>query len=419
MGAFSIFTTKKHKSKPPRQTPEVYYETLARRVAFAKYAVLFFLVAFVVFGFTFFGGSLSMDNFRYMLKFMSVDVDTTITDGAYIEFDTEKNTKGIITGGNLAIVDTNGVQIFDMTGERYLKDTEYYSDPMCATNGNMLLVCDRKGNKLNIYSVYAKVYTHTFTHPVLDLCASPNGSYAVLTAARGYRSGIEVYDSNFRIIFYYYFADRYASGIGLSKDGSRAAITTLSNTSDGEFLGGMHVFNTSDAKDFVFFEYKGEIPWKVYFLQNGSYILLTNKRLRIYSPSNELASTVEFGEQSPKGYSFSDDYIALSLSAAGLSNATTIKFYNAAGEYLGEKSYHNNVSALDMAGGYAYIYSVGTLYTIDLKTMETVLKEDIGLAYISALDDKDEKRIIFLYKNKAVFYGSGTYITSKENGGKG
>ena len=137
MGAFSIFTTRKHKTKSQSPAPADYYESLARRLSFVKYAVLFDLVAFVVFGFTFFGGSLSMDNFRYMLKFMSVDADTVITDGSIIEFDTEQNTKGLITNGNLAITDTNGIRIFDMTGERYLKDTEYYTDPITATNGSM------------------------------------------------------------------------------------------------------------------------------------------------------------------------------------------------------------------------------------------------------------------------------------------
>lgn len=417
MGAFSIFTTRKHKTKSQSPAPAEYYESLARRLSFVKYTVLFGLVAFVVFGFTFFGGSLSMDNFRYMLKFMSVDADTVITDGSIIEFDTEQNTKGLITNGNLAITDTNGVRIFDMTGERYLKDTEYYTDPITATNGSMLMVSDRKGYKVNIYSVYAKVYSQNFTYPVLDLCACPAGNYAVLTASRGYRSGIEVYDSNFRIVFYYYFADRYASGIGLSADGGRAAVCTLSNTSDGEFLGGMHVFNVADPNDFVFFEYKGEIPWKVKFNGNGSYIILTNKALRIYSSSNELVSTVDFGEQSPKGYAFNDGYISLSLSEAGISNATSIKFYNSAGEYIGEKSFHNNVSSMDIVGEYAYIYSVGILYTVDLTTLETVKEENVGLSYVSVLQDKDNKRLIFLYKNKAVFYGSDTYILSKQNGG--
>lgn len=372
------------------------------------------LVVFVVFGFTFFGSTLSMDNFRYMLKFMSVDVDSIIQDGSFIEFDTEQNATALITNGNLAIVDTNGVQIFDMTGERYLKDTEYYSDPICVVNGSGLIVCDRKGYKLNIYSVYTKVYSDTFTYPVLDLCASPSGNYAVLTAAKGYRSGIEVYDNNFRLIYYYYFADRYASGIGLSADGGKAAICTLDNTSDGSFLGGMHIFNVTDASDIVFFEYHDEIPWKVWFRSNGSYLLLTNKAVRIYSNANELLSTIEFGDLSPKGYTFTDDYIALSLSEASLSNATTIKFYAADGSYVGEISYHNNVSSMEIANGYAYIYSVGTLYTVRISSMETVFHEDIGLTFITALYDKEEKRIIFLHKNKAVFYGNDTYITTNK-----
>ncbi len=417
MGAFTIFTTKKHRAKPQTETVASYYESLARRVGYAKYLTLFALVVFIVFGFTFFGSDLSADNFRYMLKFMSVDVDSVIRDGETINYDAEQGAIALLAGGNLAIADTNGLKIFDMTGERYLKDTEYYGDPMCVSNGSNVILCDRGGGRLGVYSVYTKIYSDTFAYPVLDLCASGSGSYAVLTAAKGYRSGIEIYDGNFRIIRYYYFADRYASGIGISADGKKAAICTLSNSADGAFLGGLHILDVADADSMVSFEFPDEIPWKVWFRSDGSYLLLTNKAVRIYSRSDELVESIGFGDLTPKGYCFTDDYIALSLSTAGLSNATTVRFYSSDGSFIGGQSYHNDVSALDIAGGYAYIYSVGSLHTVDIKSGETVKSEVVGLTYISALYDGGENRIIFIYQNKAVFYGNDTYVTANKNGG--
>lgn len=417
MGAFTIFKTKKKKTRPQAVTAAGHYEKLARLAGYFKYLTLFLLVVFVVFGFMFFGGTLSMENFRYMLKFMSWDADEAVWDGQTIHFDTEDRVSALLVGGNIAVADNNGLSVFGMAGERYLKDTIYYNEPMCVAAGNNIIMCDRKGAALNAYSVYAKVFTDSFPYPVLDLCASPSGGYAVLTASKGYRSGIEIYDKNFRLTRYHYFADRYSCGVGISADGKKAAVSTISNTSDGAFLGGLCVLDTADTDFLVTYEFPGEIPWKVWFQNNGSYVLLTNRFARIYSPGDELLASFGYGELSPKSFAFSDKYIALSLSVSGLSNATTVRFYTAEGAYIGEMPFHNDVAALDIAGGYAYIYSVGTLYAVNIDEMRTVRSDAAGLSYLGALYDEEAKRVAFIYTNKAVFYDNESYVMQMINGG--
>ena len=59
---------------------------------------------------------------------------------------------------------------------------------------------------------------------------------------------------------------------------------------------------------------------------------------------------------------------------------------------------------MDIIVDCAYIYSVGTLYTIKLPDILVVKQEDAGLTYISALYDKSGGRVVFLYSGKAVFY---------------
>lgn len=124
-----------------------------------------------------------------------------------------------------------------------------------------------------------------------------------------------------------------------------------------------------------------------------------------------------YGELSPKSFAFSDKYIALSLSVSGLSNATTVRFYTAEGAYIGEMPFHNDVAALDIAGGYAYIYSVGTLYAVNIDEMRTVRSDAAGLSYLGALYDEEAKRVAFIYTNKAVFYDNESYVMQMINGG--
>ena len=95
MGAFSIFSNKK-KRDAAYELPEPelnYYEVLGRRMSKLKYIMLLGLILFVIGGFTFYSDQLNVENFRYMLKFMSIDMDTEIADGAQIEFDASPGTR--------------------------------------------------------------------------------------------------------------------------------------------------------------------------------------------------------------------------------------------------------------------------------------------------------------------------------------
>ena len=418
MGAFSIFANTKKRSiqsaSRETQSPSQYYETLARRVSYAKYAVLFLLILFVLFGFTFFGDHLTVENFRYMLKFMSIDMDTEITEGDSFAFDSGENVVSLVVNGDLAVVDTNGVQIFDMTGTRFLKDTRYLDDPLVACNGNNLFVCEYGGTTLDIYSVYMKVSSETFAYPIYGVAASKSGNYSVNTASAGYRSAIKTYDSNFRIIHDYFFADRYIVAIGISADGGYTAACTLTNNESGEFLGGLYVWDVTGADPIYTFDYVGEIPWRIDYRSDGSFVLLTNKEVRIYGSDGTLNKEISLRSLDLKGYAVSDELIVVSSRAAGLSDATTLYFYSADGGLKGTYNCPNDVSDINIAGKYAYIYSVGTFYAIDTEKCEALSGEDVGSDYIAAVFDEENSRLVLLRKGKVVFYD----VKKENNGGK-
>ena len=112
MSVFSIFTTKKRRQpKKAQPTPTEYYAHLATRLSVLKVALLAVLVCFIAFGFTFYGSELTMENFRYMMKFMSVDRDTTLAAGNTITYDSDEDTIYAILNGDVAIVNRNGLSV--------------------------------------------------------------------------------------------------------------------------------------------------------------------------------------------------------------------------------------------------------------------------------------------------------------------
>ena len=406
MGAFSIFSNKK-KRDAAYELPEPelnYYEVLGRRMSKLKYIMLLGLILFVIGGFTFYSDQLNVENFRYMLKFMSIDMDTEIADGAQIEFDASPGTRALMISGDLVICDSNGVQIFDKSGERFLRERDFMNDPMCVASNHNLLVCDRGSYELNAYTVYARIYTHKAKYPINDLCSSAStGRYAILTAADGYRAGIEIYDKEFRKIFDYYFADKYISGIAISPDGESAAACTVNSTQAGDYLGELYVFDVNDAQNYRLHKFPGEIPWKAYFREDGGYLLLTDCALRLFDANGEEQSCVKFKTEDIKRFCLNDDVCALAFQTAGLSNGTTVVFYDSDLNAMSETSYNSDVSRIDMINGRAYVFAAGELHAVDAATGRDASAEQVGNLYACSIYDPDSGMIIMIYQGKAVF----------------
>lgn len=418
MSVFSIFTSKKRRrtSKRSQATPTEYYARIAGRINLLKIATLFILICFISFSFTFYGGELTMENFRYMLKFMSVDRDSTLNAGKTIRYDSDDSTLYMILNGDVAVINSQSVNVYDTAGQRLLKQNADFNDPLAAVNGKHLVVADRSSSLLSIYSAYSLLYTQEYTYPISSVATSPSGRYGVVTSALGYKSGVEIYDDDFRIIFKYYFADRYTTRLAISDDGKQAAVAAFTNDAEGSYRAYFYIFTPdSSSEPAQVFDYTDEIPLYVSFFADGSYALLTNSALRFCAPDSSIRSTVYFTGKTAKRFFAGSSYYALSFASAGLSNATTLEIYNSYGEHIMSRNVKNDVSHVDFVDDYLYYYSAGVLTAVDLKSKTEDKAHDIGIDYICLLHEPDSNSIIMFYKNTALVYNKDDFNEQQLN----
>ena len=150
MGVFSIFREPGKKSDPAKvkiPSREAYYETIARRISFAKYALILLSVCFAAFAFTFYGDELTIENFRYMLKFVSFDPVTVGSDGSRVVYDYDAGNLGAVVRGDLAVVNKTGISVYDFNSRRVLKSGFSYADPLVRTSDRNVYVCDLGGRE--------------------------------------------------------------------------------------------------------------------------------------------------------------------------------------------------------------------------------------------------------------------------------
>ena len=143
MGVFSIFREPGKKSDPAKvkiPSREAYYETIARRISFAKYALILLSVCFAAFAFTFYGDELTIENFRYMLKFVSFDPVTVGSDGSRVVYDYDAGNLGAVVRGDLAVVNKAGISVYDFNSRRVLKSSFSYADPLVRTSDRIAYI---------------------------------------------------------------------------------------------------------------------------------------------------------------------------------------------------------------------------------------------------------------------------------------
>ncbi|MDL2286950.1 DUF5711 family protein [Eubacteriales bacterium OttesenSCG-928-G02] len=409
MGAFSIFTIKKNnKKKQPTPTVNEYYGGLAKRANRIMMLVGLLLVTFIIFSFTFYTEHLTIENLRYMLKFVEFDSTPVASNGTEIIFDNDLKSTGALIKGDIAVVDTNGLRIYDNKGQRIFRYSNYYTNPLTAYNGKNLIVCEKNTNSIKIFSSYSELHTANFAYPVLNICAAETGRYAVMTASKGFKSGFEVFDSNYRIIFYQYYTEKHTTSFNLSADGKNIAVCALMNSDKGEYVSTTYIYDVDDGSEQLCFTHNNEIPWNVQFTENG-FVLITNKALRFYNKNGDILNEIFYGSKEPRNFEISDKYILVSYKSSGLGNATNVDIYTEKGSFVNTKNYQSSLDSVHIIDEYAYIYSLGTLYTINLTGQNSDKTDIIGYDFISLINDKENEQIIMFQKGSATIYNKTNF----------
>ena len=212
-----------------------------------------------------------------------------------------------------------------------------------------------------------------------------------------------MYDGEFRMIFRYYFADRYISCIAIAPDGKRAAACTVNNTAAGDYCGELYAFDPETDKSLFEIRLEEEIPWQVMFRENGDLLLLTNRTFRLIGPDGIEKARLSHAGDTVKGCCLTDGICSLAYDTAGLSNGTTVKFFDPSLTPLGSVSYRSDVSRTDIAGGKAYIYTGDSLHVFDVTSGVETAEEEVGPDYVRMLEDPAQGRLIMIFRGKAVF----------------
>ncbi len=328
MSAFSVFRDRRTK-KTAKETPTVekHYLKLASRTALLRYILLIFLIVFAVYSFSFHGDDITMENFRYMLKFINLGDEAETPEGSVLTFDASDGNRGMIFKGDLCVLNESGVTVTGWDGDVLVKGSFGYDHPKMTQNGINLFCYDLGGSELSVFNSYSQVFGQKYDYPIYGVAASKSGSYAVISSEKGYRSAVFVYDQHFRETFKHAFGKRYSDFVAINDSGDE--ILVLSHYSqNGHLCSALSVFDCrSDSEEpRIQQDFVGELPLGVYYTNQG-FAVLTGNALRFFDKDGNQTGIVDLTQKKLLSAYVEPSGAALTFGMEGLSGGNELCIY--------------------------------------------------------------------------------------------
>lgn len=401
MSAFSIFASKKRKTQKTVPTVEEYYLRLARRTTVIKFVIIMFLAGFTLFSFSYYKEELTIENFRYVLKFINFDSNAGTTSNATVYIDKESTNKGDVLRGDLAVINANGFSIYGFNGSKVYTHANKYNNPIMVSNTKNIIACDLGGYEVQIYSCNQFIDKIAYNYPVLGLAASESGHFAVISSEKSYRSALFVYDEYFRVIYKYFSGDKYIDFVSISEDG-KEAVTLLHYPKNGSLITLLMRFSFDKEQPVFQTEFTDEMPLGVNFMSDDSYCVLTSEAIRFFTADNQLFKERFFEEKLLSGYEFNRNYVIISYDASGLSSGTDIEVFRKNGSLALSKSFDSSILDKKINGDRLYVLMHGSVVTIDLTGKEPERSYTVDTDFRQILFN--DQQVVLLSDSRAAFF---------------
>ncbi len=409
MGFFSVFKDKSKRNKTETPTVNAHYTRLGRRTAFVRYVCLLVVVLFAIYSLSFHSNEITIENFRYMIKFINLGENADAPMGSHIAFDGSEGNRGMIFKSDLAVLNESGLTITGWDGEIILRSTFSYDHPKMEENGINLFCYDLGGKELRIFNSYSLLSEMSFDYPIYWLAASADGGFAVATSAKSYRSAVYVYDKEFRQVYSGVFGSRYVDFVDISDDGEEVVIASH-YSEKGNLVTQVSKYSIH-SEDSVFDEkFIGEIPLGIYYTENG-FSLITSDKMRLYNAENDVTAEVDFQGRNLLSGRFFGSRALVTYRLEGLSGGTEAVIYRPDGSIEYTKNFDSSITDAVICGDRLYSLMPGTLTVCGISDTEETTYS-IPTSYSVLVPDGD--RVILFSENQAEYFDSNNFNTEEQ-----
>lgn len=340
-----------------------YYSSVSAKFRIAKYLSVVALTAFMIFSFVFLRRDITIENLRYLLKFISFTNTETSISAAEIKYSSGSPNRLALFIGDLCTLTPDGYSLYDSRGNQILSESVKYSSPLLKVSERFALCTDMGGNSFTVLNTFTKLYEGSTDYPITDAAIADDGSFAIASSTREYRTAITIYNEDFKAISRVLKND-HLMGMELSADGKQLAIMTA-GVKDGSFYTKVELMTPGKASADMSRELEG-LGYSFYFNADG-FTVITDEAVHFFDKSLNPKRVWRHSAQLMMSDS-SDKYLTVIYSDGVMGNSYLAKVYDNLGTEVYEGGFVGKLVGVDHAdsGDYIFILTGTTLSRINL-----------------------------------------------------
>ncbi len=364
-----FFSTEPQKEKILRHEDfagagDVYYASVSARYKVAQRVLVLLLVVFLLFSIFSNIREITYGNFFYFVRDFGNAVDIESTNYETLSYDVYQNQNFSLYRGGIAAVSPSNVSVFTATGRRTLKSRSDFVVPYAVCSDKYVLVYDMSGTSFALYNSFSKVYTESFEYPVTDAAISDSGVFAVVTRSSDFKSVINVYNKNIKLVGRY-SKDMYALDIAIDGGGERMA-ALFYDVGDGRGRTTVRVYDisnrTSDGKDpdedRILFEREMNymFPLSCSFMDNGGLSVVTDGAVVLFDDEYGVYDSVGYNDEISAVYT-GENGTAVALRSGALNDLNKVIAFDKEGKMIYSETVRSSVREIAVLDRYVFIKS--------------------------------------------------------------
>lgn len=271
-------------------------EKRVRKFRLYKFIMISVLVLFLLGGLILFENDITVENLRYLIKYLDFSSSGAFSEESVIYYNEDSGNCFHVFRGDLALVNSGGVVLYDRRGSAVMTDSYNMTSPTAVCGDKYLAIYDLGGHQVRIYNSFSLLFEKSFDYTVQGVSINSDGAFCVVTSQKNYRSAVFVYDRNFDQIHQWLSADKFAFDAYLS-DQDVLTISAV-HAEDGDLICDLIELKVGDKDPARVFTVKNEIPLRQRTDRRGS-VFVTDRALRRIEKGKEIHA-VSFEEESIK-----------------------------------------------------------------------------------------------------------------------
>ena len=263
----------------------------------------------------------------------------------------------------VAVVTTDGIEIYSPDGERLLERSMVLDAPRAVASAKYLVVYDFGATAFAVTNGYTVLFEGKTEFPILGATVSDTGHFALITESDTHLSQVLLYDANFNL------AQRFSrnsatTGVCISANGKYIAFCGIT-TENGTVQSVAELYRIG-AKQSAFSTRVEDVALSVAFSDTRHLVMVTAKGGYVFDTDGEQLSHVDFGGVTLVGYDVNENGCAFLLDVGGVRAQSRVLVCDERGNLLSEKSFDTDLKAVALAQDHAYLLGEDALLRVSL-----------------------------------------------------